>query len=342
MTEQQIQNLKKNIISAGKLLWEKDLASGLNGNISIRVDDSTFLLTATQTCLGLLKEEDILLMNLRGEVVGDGKASTENLLHREVYKSYPRVKTIIHTHTSYINGFFLENDSFISGIFESKICLGKVESLYQDAPSVIDAGPVIELLKNNNIVVLRKHGVLAMGKELFDCFLLIQSLEESIKVDAVSRLYRNNLSSVPWQANPEQANSVEAEEGVAGIKKYNLFSMEQIEEIVRLVNEDSVMKELGGKTDMTMELAVKLEESGQVYSFSFEKGKIVNTSNNENAEFFITAPKNVWRAVFNREVDPFVATTQKKMHLRGDFARISKWYAPCSRVFELWQNVPVE
>ena len=46
-------------------------------------------------------------------------------------------------------------------------------------------------------------------------------------------------------------------------------------------------------------------------------------------------PSNIWRAVFNREIDPFVATTQKKMNLRGDFAKISKWYSPCSRIFEL-------
>jgi len=30
------------------------------------------------------------------------------------------------------------------------------------------------------------------------------------------------------------------------------------------------------------------------------------------------------------------------MILKGDFAKISKWYAPCSRLFELWQKVEVE
>ena len=61
----------------------------------------------------------------------------------------------------------------------------------------------------------------------------------------------------------------------------------------------------------------------------------------QQAEFLITANESIWRAVFNREIDPFVATTQKKMNLRGDFARISKWYAPCSRIFQLWTQVPV-
>ena len=102
------------------------------------------------------------------------------------------------------------------------------------------------------------------------------------------------------------------------------------------------MKDLGEKTKMTMDLAVKLNETGRTYSFRFENGRITNVGHDDNAEFLITAPENVWRAVFNREIDPFVATTQKKMNLRGDFAKISKWYAPCSRVFELWHEVPVE
>src|ERR1043165_9979495 len=66
------------------------------------------------------------------------------------------------------------------------------------------------------------------------------------------------------------------------------------------------------------------------------------TKNEIGVIFFIMANAAIWRAVFNREIDPFVATTQKKMNLRGDFARISKWYAPCSRIFQLWSQVPVE
>jgi len=48
------ENLKMNIISIGRLLWEKDLVSGLNGNISRRLDEETVLLTAHGSCLGIL------------------------------------------------------------------------------------------------------------------------------------------------------------------------------------------------------------------------------------------------------------------------------------------------
>ncbi len=341
MNEEKNKNLKNNILSIGRLLWEKELVSGLNGNLSLRVDPGTILLTAHNTCLGFLQEEDVLALQLDGQLLEKGEISSENLLHTEIYKNFPNIQAVMHTHTPYTNAFFLENEKLVPQIFESKFYLGEVEAVEQFTPSVTDIQPVIEALKKNNVVVLRKHGVVAMGEDLFDCFLLIQALEDAVKVDAISRLYKQEKTPLV-SSRIEKKYSSKKRAKALGKKKYILFSKEQIDRIVKLVNEDRQLRELGEKTKMTMDLAVKLNETGQTYTFSFENGKITKVGNNENAEFLVTAPQNVWRSVFNREIDPFVATTQKKMNLRGDFAKLSKWYAPCSRVFELWQQVPVE
>ncbi len=333
MNQEKISELKKNIIAIGRLLWEKDLASGLNGNISLRVDENTLLLTATKTCLGLLQEKDILAINLDGTVLEEGAVSTEKLMHTEIYKQFPETQAVIHSHTTFTNAYFLENDTFNPRIFESKLWFGQITCVPQHSPSVTDAGPVIEALKTSSIMVLQNHGAVAVGKDLFDCFLLLQSLEEAIKMDAISRLYATSQGH-KVTGSPEKRATEE--------KKFKLFSREQIDRIVELVNADGQIKDLGAKTQMTMDLAVKIEETGQVYRFSFEQGKIAAVNEDDQAEFVITAKEAVWRSVFNREVDPFVATTQKKMDLKGDFAKISKWYAPCSRIFELWQMVPVE
>ena len=45
------QKMKQDMVAIGRLLWEKDLASGLNGNISRLIDKDTILLTAHGTCL---------------------------------------------------------------------------------------------------------------------------------------------------------------------------------------------------------------------------------------------------------------------------------------------------
>ncbi|MCA9408741.1 MAG: class II aldolase/adducin family protein [Candidatus Omnitrophica bacterium] len=329
-------SLKQEMIACGKLLWDKNLASGHNGNISARIDEETILITAHGTSLGFLKEEQLLRMKVSGELLDQGQVSSEKLLHTEIYKNFPQVKAVVHTHTTYTNGYFLENEVLEPQIFETKMVLGQVRGVPQNTPAVTDAAPVIAALKNKNIVVLRNHGVVAVGENHFDCFVLIQALEEAAKINVISKLYK--------QPSTVDAQQVEKSEVVSekSSKKYKLFSPEQIEEIVRVVNADPQLKSLGEQTEMTMDLAVHLDETGQTYSFSFEKGRIAKVGNDKEAEFFINASETVWRAVFNQEIDPFVATTQKKMHLRGDFAKISKWYAPCSRVFELWQQVPIE
>ncbi|MCR4336583.1 MAG: class II aldolase/adducin family protein [Candidatus Omnitrophica bacterium] len=333
-----IPELKKDIIAIGRVLWEKELATGLNGNISARVDEKHIVLTATKTCLGLLQENEILLTDLEGQVIGEGQVSTERLLHTEIYKNFPDAQAVIHTHTTYTNAYFLENDSLEPRIFESKFYLGEVEAVPQVTPSVTDAGPVVAALKKNNIVVLKNHGVVAMGKDLFDCFLLIQCLEDAVKIDVISRLYQKTHGGKSHAvSSPKTVKSKNV-----STKKYKLFSTEQIDEIVKIVNDDSKMQELGRQTAMNMDLAVKLDETGDVFSFRFENGRIVNVGREDGVEFVISAPETIWRAVFNREIDPFVATTQKKMNLHGDFGKISKWYAPCSRIFELWTKVPVE
>jgi L-fuculose-phosphate aldolase len=334
MDKEQIASHKKNIIAIGRLLWEKNLVSGLNGNISRRIDHDNILLTGHGACLGLLQEKDILPIRLDGTSGETENVSSEKLLHTEIHKNFTDTVAVIHTHTNFTNAFFLDHKTFAPRIFESKMLLGTIRAVDQFTPAVTDAGSVLTELKSNNITVLRNHGVVAKGNDLFDCFLLIQGLEDAITVDAVSRLY----GPVPGDGD---AMELAAQEQM-GVKKYKLFSQEQIDDIVKIVNADPQLKELGNNTKMTMGLAVQLDETGQTYSFNFEDGRITDVGNDPGAEFLISAPREVWRAVFNREIDPFVATTQKKMNLRGDFAKISKWYAPCSRIFELWQQVPVE
>jgi L-fuculose-phosphate aldolase len=339
MDRAKIKQLKEEIISTGRLLWEKDLASALNGNISARVQDDVIVITAHATCLGMLKESDLVVMRLNGDVLDGGKVSTEKLMHTEIFKNFPEVKAVVHTHTPYINGYFLNNAQFTPSTFEAKFTLGEVKGIPQSTPSVTDAVPLIEALKSNSIAVLRNHGVVTMGPGLFDCFLFIQTLEEQVKTEAISKLF----SGSPAPSTQSPASGTQGHRGTgASTRKYKLFAQDQIDEIVRLVNADAQLKELGAKTQMNMDLAVQLNETGAVYSFKFQNGQIVGVGQDADAEFLISAPEKVWRSVFNREIDPFVATTQKKMNLRGDFARISRWYAPCSRIFQLWQEVPVE
>lgn len=61
-----LQVLKQNIIDAGRWLWEKDLVTAFNGNISVRADERSILVTCRGTCLGRLVPGDITRISIEG------------------------------------------------------------------------------------------------------------------------------------------------------------------------------------------------------------------------------------------------------------------------------------
>ena len=117
MNEQQ---LREEIVRIGRLLWDKGLVTGFNGNISTRVNAETLLITATGTCMGYLKPQDVLLMSVSGQVSGGGQASTEKLMHTAIYKNFPDAQAVVHTHPTYTNGFFINNPTFSPKTFEAR------------------------------------------------------------------------------------------------------------------------------------------------------------------------------------------------------------------------------
>ncbi len=177
------------IISLGRLMWDKDLVAGYNGNISLRVDEAHLLMTGRGTCLGMLGSEDLSLVTLDGRLVAGAEPTSERLLHFEIYRNFPGVSAVVHTHTACINAFFLNNIAFHPRTLEAKAVLGEVYGVDQATMNVVDAAPVIERLGINTVVALRRHGVVAVGNKLFDCFAKIQILEEQLWVEALGKIF---------------------------------------------------------------------------------------------------------------------------------------------------------
>jgi len=94
--------------------------------------------------------------------------------------------------------------------------------------------------------------------------------------------------------------------------------------------------------DLTLQLAIKLDGQDSAYKFNFEKGKIIKLDFDAEAPFVISAPKNTWELIFLGKLEPFVATTQGKMKLKGDLGKLSRWYVPFSRLFELFKQVRIK
>ena len=334
MDSDQIKKYQENIITIGREAYQKGLVVAWGGNLSFRLSSEEFLMTAHTAALGFLKEKDFLVMDLKGKKVeGEGRPSTETKLHTAIYQN-TEANAVVHLHPPYTNVLAIAGVLLKPMTFESALFLGNnIPIVSQDSPSVTKLEGVIEALKFSNIIILKEHGTVAVGNDLWEAFFLTEILEETAVMTYLSKSLR--------------ASTVE-EERVVSLKeeaqvKYSVFSREHIEKVVNLVNQDEEAQRLGKSTHLTVKYAIKLIDNNQVYNFHFKEGKIVEVSNDEDADFVLTGKKQQWIAIFNGLIDPFAATTQKKLRLqKGDIGDLSRWYPPFYRIFKLWKRAPVE
>lgn len=71
-----------------------------SSNFSRRLDDKHAAITISGRDKGRLTEDDIMVVDFDGKAVGsDHKPSAETLLHTQLYKRFPDVGCILHTHS---------------------------------------------------------------------------------------------------------------------------------------------------------------------------------------------------------------------------------------------------
>ncbi len=325
--------LRKEIIEVGRRLYCGGLAVAKSGNLSCRLDTENILITGTGTFLGQLQEADIVKVNLAsGKFEGDVKPSSELPLHSLVYKNFP-AKVAVHCHPPLINGYFAVAKTLKAMSFETKSYLGDIPVVPQETPTVTDTAPVIAALKSNNLVVLKNHGSVAIADNFQEALAVTEALEEAVKSAAIARLLdKDVLDDLDSALKDDLKRSQPA---------FKMFSKEHIQAIVDLVNQDEFIGQKGKELDLTVKLAIKLDNSDAVFKFNFEKGRIVKLDMDSDAPFVISAPAPVWEQVFLGKLDSFVAVTQGKMKLSGQLGQLSRWYVPFNRLFALFKEVKI-
>ncbi len=325
--------LKDEIIAIARKLHDLRLVAGTSGNLSARLDKNNILITTTGTALGDLKKDEIIRVDLTNpQELKDKRLTSEFPLHRLIYENLPN-KVIIHCHPALANAYFAVYSDIKALTFETKLYLGKVPVVPQETPAVTDPQAVLEALKSSNLVALRNHGVVCIADNFKSALHLVENLEEAIRTVSIARLFKKDILDDLDKT---------LKEDLATQNIYHMFSKEHIQAIVDLVNKDEFIKRKGEELDLTLQLAIKLDNSGQGYKFTFEKGRITKLEPDDNAPFVISAPAEVWELVFLGKLDPFVAVTQGKMKLKGELGKLSRWYVPFSRLFVIFKQVKIK
>lgn len=91
------------LAAAARLFYDRGWMLGTAGNLSLRLEDGTFWITASGKQKGSLQPEDFLLVAPGGEVLERGREedrpSAETSIHEAVYRLFPETRACFHVHS---------------------------------------------------------------------------------------------------------------------------------------------------------------------------------------------------------------------------------------------------
>jgi L-fuculose-phosphate aldolase len=180
--------LKEQMMSVAREASADRLVVGPVGNLSVRLGDRV-MITPHGVSLSQLKVEDILTIDLKGETLeGTGIPSMDTSLHLAIYQNL-KASAVIHTHPLFTNALALADVEICPLTIETAFILRKMPIVRQTGLDLFGiAGEIVESLRKSDVVVVKHHGVIAIGDTLQDTLVLSQLLEENSMLMAISRM----------------------------------------------------------------------------------------------------------------------------------------------------------
>lgn len=102
-----LEDLKQKVYEANMLLYKHNLVIFTWGNVSGKSDDGKYIaIKPSGVAYEILKPQDIVILDTEGNIVeGNLNPSSDTPTHIELYRAFPKVKGICHTHSNYATSF---------------------------------------------------------------------------------------------------------------------------------------------------------------------------------------------------------------------------------------------
>lgn len=179
--------MREHIAMLGKSLYDRGLAHGSAGNISVKCADG-WLMTPTNSCMGRLDPERISKLDANGKLVAGDKPSKETFLHIAMYEERTSCGAVVHLHSvhsvavSCMDG--LDADNVFPSITAYAIMqVGRLALVpYYPPGDESLAEAVRKVAGKHHAVLLANHGPVVAGSSLDAAVNAIEELEQTAKL----------------------------------------------------------------------------------------------------------------------------------------------------------------
>lgn len=175
------------------------LTWGNAGNLSARVDGGQFLITASGTRLGALKEDDFVLYPEPKAASAPRRPSKEVPMHRAVYEARPEVNAVLHGAPFYTTLLACAEGELPTGLFvEAMYYLERTARVPYHHPGSAELGAAVrEGAGGANVLLLDNHGVLVFDASVSEAMMALQALEFACRMVVTARGAGVALKALP-------------------------------------------------------------------------------------------------------------------------------------------------
>ncbi len=172
--------LRNRIIDCGKDMSRSELVQGSWGNISLRLNPDTMLITPSGMDYFSIRTEDIVRMSIHDLKYGmQRKPSSEYRLHAALYRRYPECNAIIHTHSNGISAFAAAHAGFRISEPPMDQLIGDMHCSEYRTPGTDElCDSIMEAIEGSHACIIANHGAIFYGNDL-DVTLAIANAVES-------------------------------------------------------------------------------------------------------------------------------------------------------------------
>ncbi len=182
--------IRNDIVEVGRRIWERGYVAASDGNLSVRLPDGRILVTPTGRSKGFLAPEDLVLVDANGRKVAGSLAATSELpMHLFAYQARPDVHAIVHAHPPKATGFAVAGEHLAQCVLpEVILTLGGVPLTEYATPSTPEVPASIErYIRNYNAMLLRSHGVLTLGRDIYEAYFRMETVEHFAEITLVAK-----------------------------------------------------------------------------------------------------------------------------------------------------------
>ena len=184
-----LDSIKSSVVEVAKGLFENHLVVSTFGVVSVRIPETNFaVITPSGFSKLTLNTNHLIVIDLNGNLIqGDFRPSVETAMHTYVHKHRADLSTVIHTHSPMACAFAAANMEIPCVSAEQAFYLGGRVPLVRKyslpgTQNETELAAILKALEKCNAALLRKHGVIVVGKNPVD------GLETAIVLEDVANM----------------------------------------------------------------------------------------------------------------------------------------------------------